>query len=163
MQNVLQKQNEQIFYEAGEDIRHEDLRGLLDLWNDWRAGRDMPTQQDVNPRAMMRYLARIQLYDVIDKGADFRVRLVGTGITQAFGVDLTGTFMSKHPNAARGGRIMSALNRVMEQRQPVYMKTAERHNDRYETRHVESLWLPFGENGDVQLVLAQSILKILGA
>ena len=54
MQNVLQKQYEQIFYEAGEDIRHEDLRGLLDLWNDWRAGRDMPTQQDVNPRAMMR-------------------------------------------------------------------------------------------------------------
>lgn len=150
----------QTFFETDATVAHPDLSALLAIWKSWRGDAAMPGVDVIKPRAMMAYLSRIQLYDVMNEGTDFRVRLVGTGIAQAFGHDLTGTLISQHPNRARGERLMAALTRVAATAQPLHMKTAEEMRERYETRHIESLWLPFGSGGTVELVLAQSILKI---
>lgn len=53
------------------------LAFVRDYWWRQRGDRTMPRREDISPPDMKAHLPHIVLADVIDKGADFRYRLVG--------------------------------------------------------------------------------------
>jgi hypothetical protein len=63
---------------------------LLDLWKSKKKGDALPYRSDFSPLEMKDYLTNIYIIEVLDNGADFLVRLAGTGLTGKFGDDFTG-------------------------------------------------------------------------
>jgi hypothetical protein len=95
----------------------------LDLYSYWlskRNGRTMPARRDLDPGELARLLPFLC---IIDKAAgEFRYRLMGTGVVQELGRDLTGK-----PRYAYGGNTpeMFAATQALDERvfanaQPVF-------------------------------------------
>lgn len=52
-------------------------------------GRDLPS------RALAGVLRNLAIYEPVDGGADFRMRLAGTGLVRRYGCDMTGLLLSQ--------------------------------------------------------------------
>lgn len=68
---------------------------LLQLWLDKKGDRDMPCRRDFSPVEMKELLPHIYMIDVLGGGADYRIRLWGTALTDLIGTDYTGALMSE--------------------------------------------------------------------
>jgi hypothetical protein len=66
------------------------LNELMAYWNARRGARLAPRRADIDPADLKAHLSRLVMLDVIDGGADFRYRLIGSALTQAMGRDSTG-------------------------------------------------------------------------
>jgi hypothetical protein len=82
------------------------LAALLDYWRQKRHGRPMPCRADLDPVDIPKLLPYVQLVDVIDGGARFRYRLIGTAIVAAFGADSTGRYLE---DILTGERLVAAV------------------------------------------------------
>ena len=82
--------------EAGEaaiaDVR---LRALFGYWREKRGDGTMPARADLDPLEIPTLLPIVGLVDVLDGGARFRYRLVGTEIVDVDGHDATGRFLDE--------------------------------------------------------------------
>ncbi|HEX7968313.1 MAG TPA: PAS domain-containing protein, partial [Stellaceae bacterium] len=70
-------------------LDHPTLAFLRAYWESKRRGRHMPSRADIDPIEMKAHLGWIVLADVLPRLADFRLRLVGTLVTQYFLSDST--------------------------------------------------------------------------
>lgn len=149
---------DQVLSEAGNNLVEPHLRALWTLWNERRGTRLMPATKDITPRDMKSFLDRIHLYDVVEAGKDFRVRVAGTAITTSFGYNPTGLLISAHPHPARGKRLAQVLRHVMATGKPVRVVTNQMLPEKRGKKQVEALWLPLGVDGVIQRILAGAIL-----
>jgi len=81
-----------------EIIDRPDLRLIDELvvyWDRKRAGRIGPRRADIDPSDITHLLPNVFMVDVINGGADFRYRLVGTRIIEGLGRDNTGKKLSE--------------------------------------------------------------------
>lgn len=124
------------------------LRQLCVRWNEIRGERAMPTRSELNPFALRGMLKFAQLFDVIDGGRDFRVRVMGSGLTDQSGLQLTGKLVSEFDNASLRTRIHTALWRVCETKEPVRLSAPHSALLHLAHRQLEAVCLPLGE-GDV--------------
>lgn len=72
---------------------HDDpvLGPVLAYWIRVRGLRSMPSKRDIDPIGFPpKVLPHLQIIDVIDDGARFRFRLVGTALVEAYGEEFTG-------------------------------------------------------------------------
>ena len=72
---------------------HDDpiLGPTLGYWHAKRGGRAMPRKTDIDPVEIApKVLPNLQIIEVIDGGARFRYRLVGTALVDAWGKDFSG-------------------------------------------------------------------------
>ena len=76
------------------DYRDDPVLGpALAYWMSKRGERAMPRKRDIYPTEIpARILPNLQLIDVIDGGARFRYRLIGTATVDAYGEDFTGRY-----------------------------------------------------------------------
>jgi hypothetical protein len=76
------------------DYRDDPILGpVLSYWTEKRGGRPVPRKRDIDPIEIPRgVLPNLQLIDVIDGGARFRYRLIGTATVEAYGEDFTGRY-----------------------------------------------------------------------
>src|ERR1700688_3416251 len=95
---LSEQPREHVVFSQGDTVEHPDLRALYALWTEKRGERRMPARNDFTPRDMKAYLRRIHLYDVVEGGRDFRIRLLGTSMTIGMGQDPTGKLMSAFPD-----------------------------------------------------------------
>lgn len=102
---------------TAEDLRSDKLRWLLDFWNELRGTREMPARADFSPADMVSCLPNISLVDVEYNPQRFRTRLVGTGIVEESGIDLTGKYYDQMPNPEG---IISRGAWVVKNRKPCY-------------------------------------------
>jgi hypothetical protein len=87
---------------AGDPLLHD----LLVYWESKLQGRAMPSRRDIDPAEILHLLPHVLLVDVVDGGARFRYRLMGTAVVSAFGSDDTGKFVEPAiPEAQRPGPI----------------------------------------------------------
>lgn len=70
---------------------------LYALWDELRGNAPMPSKNDFKPERMRAYLPNLYIVDIIDGGADYRLRLIGTALTQMVGRDMTGCLLSEVP------------------------------------------------------------------
>ena len=69
------------------------LGTALAYWIEKRGDRRMPSRRDIDPIEIPRKtLPNLQIIDVINGGARFRYRLVGTATVEAYGEDFTGRY-----------------------------------------------------------------------
>jgi hypothetical protein len=108
---------------AGSPVEPDErLLEFFRYWRRVRGDRAMPSRADIDPTGMPpRLLPGLLLTDVIDGGARFRFRLVGTGAVAAIGTDLTGRHVDEVNENRRYGDYITALyRRVVACRAPVF-------------------------------------------
>lgn len=130
------------------------LRQLCGRWNEVRAGRPMPRREELNPFALRGMLKFAQLFDVIDGGRDFRVRVMGSGLSDQSGLQLTGKYVSEFDNASLRTRIHTALWRVCETKEPVRLYAPHSALLQLAHRQIEVVCLPLGDETQVTQVIA---------
>lgn len=68
---------------------------LIAYWHQKRGQRTMPERKDIIPREIITLLPYTVIYDVLDDGADFRVRVFGTALVELVGEERTGKRVSE--------------------------------------------------------------------
>ncbi|MDO8288162.1 MAG: PAS domain-containing protein [Parvibaculum sp.] len=74
---------------------HADVTKLIAYWHLKRGQRSMPERTDIIPREIITLLPYIVIYDVLDDGTDFRVRVFGTALVELVGEERTGKRVSE--------------------------------------------------------------------
>lgn len=77
------------------ELKHPTLSFLRDHWNAKRGARAMPSRDDLRPAEMRAHLGWLCMLDVLDGGAEFRYRLIGTMISEYFFWNPTGKTVSE--------------------------------------------------------------------
>ncbi len=75
---------------------------FLDLkayWDRKRGARAMPMRADIDPLELRKHMGSLVLVDVLPGMTDFRMRLIGTRIAEAYGRESTGKLLSSLKSA----------------------------------------------------------------
>jgi hypothetical protein len=127
---------------------------LLACWNELRCERDMPERAEVTPRSLGPSLRFVQMFEVIEGGADFRCRVFGTGLVEATGLQVTGRCLSQFEDVRLRDRMMGSLRRVVQTQGPVRMTCERSAMVHLAHRRVETIWLPLGGREGVTHILS---------
>ncbi|HEY0299773.1 MAG TPA: PAS domain-containing protein [Rhizomicrobium sp.] len=141
------------------ELESAELRFTLEYWQRLRGERAMPARSEILPKDIRHCLRYIHIYDVVDGGADFRARLVGTSVFPGLDQDQTGKLVSQHPDPGIQMRFGALLRHVTVTRAPARSVTRRSTGDVLRDMFAEGLWLPLGEGARVQHILAQSSLR----
>jgi len=147
---------------SADTVESADLRYVLEHWRTLKGVRAMPQRGEITPRDLKRCLPTVHIYDVIGGGADFRARLVGTGVYPGLDEDQTGKLISEHPDPGVRLRFMLVLRHVVETAEPARSVSFRRTGSLLHDMRTEGLWLPLGEGSGVENVLAISALRPSG-
>lgn len=99
-------------------IESEILQEIYVHWFGLTPESGMPARSDFDPANIPLLLPHIYLIDVVDGGADFRYRLVGTHITEAVGFDFTGQLVSDFMRTNESEDRVNEYHRCLETGQP---------------------------------------------
>ena len=141
------------------------LRELVSYWDQKRAGRIGPKRAEIDPAEIKAHLPYLYMVDVLDGGANFRFRLVGTRVVQALGHDSTGKSLSEvcAGDAQALARMSGVLKRVMDQKVPcfscgnIYWMPEARY------RRFAGCSLPLSDDGvTVNIVLGELLFEHAG-
>jgi hypothetical protein len=140
--------------ETSYDYRSDPVLGqVLDYWDSRRAGRAMPTRRDIDPIEIRQALPHLQIIELVDGGARFRYRLVGTALVTAFGKEYTGKFLDELFSGERLAFAQMVYRTVCVTKQPVFLRN--RYNTTKDVGMVANrLYLPLGtDEGGVNFIL----------
>jgi hypothetical protein len=124
------------------ELSEPTLPGAVKLIEFWRAcqpdgvvvGRDVPS------REIAPLLSSLVLFEPIDDGGDWRIRLAGAALLRRFGHDVTGSLISKLYPHDHFEIIRSRAAGVLEMNKPhtddVVIKNSERTLQHFETVHL---------------------------
>lgn len=143
------------------DFRADPILGnALRYWEHKRGDRRMPPRRDLDPTEIPSLLSHLQMIDVIDRGARFRYRLVGTTLVETFGFDYTGRFADELFSGVRRDFVQKIYRIVCDERCPVFL-----HNV-YQTMKHHSLigmrlFLPLSNDGEeVNIILSACRIEL---
>lgn len=137
-------------------IDNPELKKLLDYWNEKRGERAMPARADVCPQDLRSALKTLQLYDVIDNGEDFHVRVMGGAVSGTFDFNPNGHKLSEHVGSQEG--LLRVLQRLVREQVPLICRFHRIVSEGL-TVYSTALLLPLGENGSITHILGQSVLR----
>ena len=133
-----------------------ELKKLLDYWKEKRGEREMPSRTDVSPHDLKAALKTLQLFDVIDGGEDFYVRIMGGTVSGTFDFNPNGHKLSEHGVSQDG--LLRVLQRLVREKIPLVCRF-HRVVSEGVTVYSTALFLPLGEGGVITHVLGQSVLR----
>jgi hypothetical protein len=142
-----------------DSVEDATLKSTLDYWRRLKGDRRMPARAEVLAKDLRHCLRYIHIYDVVDGGADFRARLVGTSVFPGLDDDQTGRLVSQHPDPGIQLRFGTILRHVAATGAPVRSLSRRVTGSMMDDMSTEGLWMPLGEGDRVQQVLAQSCLR----
>ena len=94
-----------------------ELHALLRFWAENSDGTGTPSRDRLDAFTLRPWLGHISIYETVDGGRDFRIRLEGTSIVAITGEDWTGKRASD-VDAKYGCRIAEFMREVVRTRQP---------------------------------------------
>lgn len=94
------------------------LRDVYSYWDGLRAGRAMPSRQDMKPMTLGPLLPCLALIEVLDQGRDYRFRLVGTQLDSILRLPLTNSLLSDYPQADGRDSVKESYDLCVQTRQP---------------------------------------------
>jgi len=105
-------------------IQSSAMLQMLDIWTGWAAGKPAPVWAEVK---LMEILAPLipmtACVDVIEGGKDFVYRYWGTGLTDLFGLDETGTRLTDNPIVSSQLVLSDQLQAVLKDGCPKFFVT----------------------------------------
>ncbi len=97
---------------------------LVAYWEKKRGTRFAPQRSEIDPTEIPRHLSHIHMMDVLEGGADFRYRLIGTAIVAGLGRDNTGKRLSElygdRPEVLR--RFLDRFALVVREKRPIFSR-----------------------------------------
>jgi hypothetical protein len=97
------------------------LAAVFDVWEKKRGTRFAPHPSEIDAFALPpSVLPRIVLVDVIDGGARFRFRLVGTGVAFSSGADYTGKYVDEALSGDAQAAVLHHYRSVVREKRPAY-------------------------------------------
>jgi hypothetical protein len=103
-------------------MKHKNSHLLVGYWSRLRTGRDVPTQNDIDPRAIKRLLSYVFILDCENPARPI-YRLAGTGLCERFGFELKGTSFLAHWEAQSGLALASLLRQALKAGQPLCLSS----------------------------------------
>jgi len=100
----------------------EPLARLCDVWEDLRAGRGLPDRTDLDPASIAFALGNVALVDIEHAPLRARYRLVGIHLVELWGRELKGRYVDEVYAEPIATEAMQAYARVIETREPLYMR-----------------------------------------
>lgn len=97
-------------------------RALHDTWSSLCSDGQPPDRETLDVFTLRPWLGHISVYEAVDGGADFRIRLEGTRIAAMTGEDWTGRHASQ-VDQAFGSALLEALREVLETARPSFHTT----------------------------------------
>ncbi|HJT13687.1 MAG TPA: PAS domain-containing protein [Dongiaceae bacterium] len=94
------------------------LYSLLQFWSDAAGGEDVPSRDRLDVFTLRPWLGHISIYEAVDGGGDFRIRLEGTSIVAITGEDWTGKRASE-VDAKYGCHIADFMREIAHTRKPM--------------------------------------------
>jgi hypothetical protein len=120
------------------------LYSLLQFWSEAANGADAPARDRLDAFTLRPWLGHISIYEAVDGGRDFRIRLEGTSIVAITGEDWTGR-RATEVDAKYGCRIAEFMREVVRTHKPqVHTMSVFQNGVEYITR----LLLPVRTRGD---------------
>jgi hypothetical protein len=101
-------------------MKHRNSHLLIGYWSRLRAGRDVPDQSEIDPRALKRMLSQVFILDARDPARSF-YRLAGTKLCDRFGLELRGTSFYAHWEAQARDRLVLLLRQSLQMKQPLWL------------------------------------------
>jgi hypothetical protein len=124
-------------------------------WNGKRGARRMPKRTDIEPAELGRLVPHVMLYDVIEPGKLYRVRLVGGAIVEFYGVNTTGQLAGAYMLPASAAQMIEILSAVEQDRVPRFRAGFAHWNVDKSYRRFEACFLPLSPDDDrVDKILA---------
>ena len=132
---------------------------LKAYWDRKRGSRPMPARGDIDPLELRGHLGSLVLIDVLPGMTDFRMRLVGTTIAEAYGRDSTGkTLLDLKPADINYWRFCVELYRAVAERKIVARSRGSLRTVGRDYRHFDALLLPLDAgDGTVGRILAEQL------
>ena len=140
-----------------EAIENRGLASFLALWQMRCADRPMPERGDIKPRDMKDYLSDVHLYELVDEGRDFRIRLVGTRFSEAAGYDATGELLSRVAYAPVRDRMFACAARVVATSAPIYGVAEQGSRPNLRDHRIEAVMAPLATAGNLTHILGHVI------
>ncbi len=128
-------------------IRHNELSRVLTYWQSKVQKDRLPARRDINPVDVKYVLGSIVLVDVHRAPLRFRYRVHGTKLVQRDGFDMTGKWLSEHPEPEYRDRIFAAWSVALASGGIMHGFRDYTVDNRVRTYEV--LALPLAENGAV--------------
>jgi len=126
------------------------LAALSRYWSAKRGDRPMPGRFDIVPGEIRYQLTHVLLADVVEGGADFRYRLVGSGLHRSFPQVPTGKLMSEalapFGEATVTGTI-AAYRQVVTSRTPSRLRGAGALYGQ-DPKYFDAILLPLSDDGE---------------
>jgi len=141
-----------------ESVQDDALRATLDYWLRLKGTRAMPARSEIVARDIKHGLRCIHIYEVV---ADFRTRLVGSGVYPGLDQDQTGKLVSEHPDPGVRLRFGMILRNVARTGQPLRSLSLRHTGSLLHDSRAEGLWLPLGDGARVEQILAHSSLMTI--
>lgn len=141
----------------------DEIADLNRYWHSKCVEGVIPDRSAINPRDIVRHMPYLIIADVYEGGADFRIRLFGTALTQLIGENRTGKWLSEFGGEAASpedrarirGRWLVMTQRAFEMREPVMLK-AQMQADRNQFLTAHAFVAPL-RNG------ASEVAQMIGA
>ena len=137
---------------------------ILKYWETKRAGRPMPGRADIEASELRGLVSRVMLYDVVEPGRLYLIRLVGESIVNFVGVNNTGKSATDGmpPDAAR--QMLDILNSLVANRSPRFRAGHSHWHRDKSYRKFEACFLPLSSDGqNVDKILAGITFDVLDA
>ncbi len=140
---------------ARSEVASPILRDGLDYWQSKRGPSGLPGRRDLDPTEIPRLLPYVELSEVVEGGADFRFRLVGSHLVDTDDINPTGKTFSAFFRNPTYARYQLALYRwVVRHKRPLYSGSRIPLPARGHSVLTERLYLPLcGDGQRVDLVL----------
>jgi hypothetical protein len=94
------------------------LYSLLRFWSDTAGGNTVPSRDRLDAFTLRPWLGHISIYEALDGGNDFRIRLEGTAIVAITGEDWTGKRASD-VDTKYGSHIADFMREIAHTRKPM--------------------------------------------
>jgi hypothetical protein len=135
---------------------------LVAYWERKRAGRTGPRRADIDPAEIKIHLPYVFMLDVLDGGADFRFRLIGTRIVDVLGRNSTGRRVSElfsdEPGAP--GQLQALFKLVVDRNAPVFARGRIFWAPEARYRRFAGAGLPLSEDGViVSIILGELFIE----
>jgi hypothetical protein len=138
------------------------LGEIFRYWLSKRRDGALPRRADIRPGELGAVIRHINLIDVIrepGRPLQFRHRLMGTGITDWLGQDLTGKLVDEASYGPAAGAIVESLGRIVGTAQP-HHRLAPLDSINRKFALAESVELPLaGETQDVTMILRGAVYR----
>jgi hypothetical protein len=139
------------------DLRTHEMIEVLAIWHAHRHGREMPSRNDLVPRAIGRYLRNVSLLRVLQLERDYEFRIVGDAHIEAYGARNQGKRVSELmlDAPAFAELLKASLDLVVRKRAPIaYRGVFAREDDKTRFSQLETLYAPMAStDGSVDYIL----------